>query len=76
MPMMLLLASAPSVEGLQQLLDSMHSFCAGNGLTISIPKTKVVVFGGGHHGCDWKVAGQDLKRSQFSTYLGILFHED
>ena len=35
-----------SAQGLQQLLDSMQSFCAANGLTISIPKTEVVVCGG------------------------------
>ena len=69
----LLLASA---QGLQQLLDSMQSFCAANGLTISIPKTEVVVYGGGHHDCVWKVAGQHLKRSQDFMYLGMLFHED
>ena len=28
-----------SAQGLQQRLDSMQSFCAANGLTISIPKT-------------------------------------
>ena len=44
-----------SAQGLQQLLDSTQSFCAANGLTISIPKTEVVVFGGGHHHCVWKV---------------------
>ena len=38
-----------SAQGLQQLLDSMQSFYAANGLTISIPKTEIVVFGGGHH---------------------------
>ena len=41
-----------------------------------IAKTEVVVFGGGYHMCSWKVAGQDLKRSQSFTYLGMLFHED
>ena len=65
-----------SAQGLQQLLDSMQSFCAANGLTISIPKTEVVVFGEGHHDCAWKVAGQHLKRSKSFTYLGMLFHED
>lgn len=65
-----------SAQGLQQLLDSMQSFCAANGLTISIPKTEIVVFGGGHHDCVWKVAGQHLKRSKSFTYLGMLFHED
>ena len=65
-----------SAQGLQQLLDSMKSFCAANGLTISIPKTEIVVFGGGHHDCVWKVAGQHLKRSKSFTYLGMLFHED
>ena len=65
-----------SAQGLQSLLDSMQSFCTANGLTISIAKTEVVVFGGGYHMCTWKVAGQDLKRSQSFTYLGMLFHED
>ena len=65
-----------SARGLQQLLDSMQSFCAANGLTISRPKTEIVVFGGGHHDCVWKVAGQHLKRSKSFTYLGMLFHED
>ena len=54
----------------------MQSFCAANGLTISVPKTEVVVFGGGHHDCAWKVAGQHLTCSQSFTYLGMLFHED
>ena len=65
-----------SASGLQQLLDSMQSFCVTNGLTISIHKTEVVVFGGGHFPCTWTVAGQDLKRSLSFTYLGMLFHED
>ena len=56
-----------SAQGLQQLLDSMQSFCAANGLTISIPKTEIVVFGGGHHDCVWKVAGQHLERSKSFT---------
>ena len=54
----------------------MQSLCAANGLTISVAKTEVVVFGGGYHMCTWKVAGHDLKRSQSFTYLGMLFHED
>ena len=58
-----------SAQGLQQLLDSMQSFCAANGLTISIPKTEIVVFGGGHHDCVWKVAGQHLKRSKSFTWV-------
>ena len=45
-----------SAEGLQQLLDSMQGFCMANGLTISVPKTEVVVFGGGYHVCTWRVA--------------------
>ena len=61
-----------SAQGLQQLLDSMQSFCAANGLTISIPKTEVVVFVGGHHDCVWKVAGQHLKCNKSFTYLGML----
>ena len=35
-----------TASGLQQLLDSMQGFCLASGLTISIPKTEVVVFGG------------------------------
>ena len=58
------------------VLVSRQSFCAANGLTISIPKTKVALFGQGHHDCAWKVAGQDLKCSQSFTYQGMLFHED
>ncbi len=46
---------SPSAQGLQQLLDTMQSFCVTNGLTISIPKTEVVVFGGGHQQCQWHV---------------------
>ena len=30
-----------SAQGLQQLLDSMQSFCVANGLTISIPKKRL-----------------------------------
>ena len=46
------------------------------GLTSTITKTEVVVFGGGELGCTWNVAGQKLKRRQSFTYLGMLFHED
>ena len=65
-----------SAQGLQSLLDSMQSFCAASGLTISVAKTEVVVCGGGYHMCTWTGAGQDLKRSQSFTCLGMLFHED
>ena len=50
----------------------MHSFCAANGLIVSIPETEVVVLG---RDCAWKVAGQELKSSQSFTYLGMLFHQ-
>ena len=66
---------SPSPQGLQQLLDTMHSFCVTNGLTI-IPKTEVVVFGGGHQQCQWHVGGHRLKHSESFIYLGMLFHED
>lgn len=36
-----------TAAGLQQLSDSVQGFCVANGLT-SLPKTAVVVFGGGH----------------------------
>ena len=67
---------SPSAQGLQQLLDTMQSFCVTNGLTISIPRTEVVVFGGGHQQCQWHVGGHCLKRSESFIYLGMLFHED
>ena len=54
---------SPSAQGLQQLLDTMQSFCVTNGLTISIPKTEVVVFGGGHQQCQWHVGGYRLMGS-------------
>ena len=64
-----------TASGLQQLLDSMQVFCLASGLTTSIPKTEVVVFGSGHHDCAWAAAGQQLQRSQSFTYLSM-FHED
>ena len=67
---------SPSAQGLQQLLDTMQLFCVTNGLTISIPKTEVVVFGGGHQQCHWHVGRHRLKRSESFIYLGMLFHED
>ena len=67
---------SPSAQGLQQLLDTMQSFCVTNGLTISVLKTEVVVFGGGHQQCQWHVGGHRLKRSESFIYLGMLFHED
>ena len=67
---------AASAQGLQQLLGSMQSSCAANGLTISIPKTDILVCGGGHHDCAWQVAGQLLKRSQTFNYLDMLFHKE
>ena len=54
----------------------MQSFCVTNGLTISVLKTEVVVFGGGHQQCQWHVGGHRLKRSESFIYLGMLFHED
>ena len=67
---------SPLAQGLQQLLDTMQSFCVTNGLTISVLKTEVVVFGGGHQQCQWHVGGHRLKRSESFIYLGMLFHED
>ena len=41
----------------------------------SISKTEVVGFGGGHHDCACKMAGQQLTHSQSSTYLSKLFRK-
>ena len=54
----------------------MQSLCVTNRLTISIPKTEVVVFSGGHQQCQWHVRGHRLKRSESFIDLGMLFHED
>ena len=67
---------SPLAQGLQQLLDTLQSFCVTNGLTISIPKTEVVVFGVGHQPRQWHVGSHRLKRSESFIYLGMLFHED
>ena len=67
---------SPSAQGLQLLPDTMQSFCVTNGLTISIPKTEVVVFGGDQQQCQWHVGSHRLKRSESFIYLGMLFHED
>lgn len=50
------------------VLDSMQSFRVAKGLTISIPDTKATLF----PMCTWKVAGQDLRRNQSFTYVGVL----
>ena len=72
-----LYASGLQARGLRSQDLVVHlAIHAANGLTISIPKTEIVVFGGGHHDCVWMVAGQHLKRSKSFTYLGMLFHED
>ena len=34
-----------SEEGLQTLLDALHTFCISHHLRVNVPKTKVVVFG-------------------------------
>ena len=67
---------SPSAQGLQQLLDTMQLFCVANGLTISVLKTEVVVFGGGHQQRQWHVGGHRLERSESFIDLGMLFHED
>ena len=60
-----------SSAGLQSLLDGMHDFCSGKGLT----KTEVVVFNGPAPGCSWHVAGRLLPQSSSFKYLGLIFHE-
>ena len=63
-----------SAQGLQQLISSMHQFCAGMGLTISPTKTEVMVFHGPAAG-SWHVNGQTLPVSSSFKYLGLIFHE-
>ena len=63
-----------TASGLQGLLDSMHAFCLGWGLTISPSKTEVVVFNGSS-GDTWRVGQHVLPRSASFKSLGIVFHE-
>ena len=67
---------SPSAWGLQLLLDTMQSFCVTNGLTISILKIDVVVFGGGHQYGQWHVGGHRRKPSESFIYMGMQFHEN
>ena len=60
-------------QGLQLLIDSMHSFCVSMGLTISVAKTEVVVFHGAGIGGRWSLHGLILSSS--FKYLGLVFHE-
>lgn len=61
-----------AAQGLQDVLDSMQSVCAANGLIIGVAQTKAVVFRGACLSCTKKIAGQDLKSSQSFTYLDLL----
>lgn len=63
-----------SSPGLQALLDGMHDFCMGLGLTVSPTKTEVVVFNG-NSSDTWHVGQHQLPRSAAFEYLGFIFHE-
>ena len=63
-----------TVAGLQGLLDSMHAFWLGLGLTISPSKTEGVVFNGSSSDT-WHVEQHVLPQSASLKYLGIVFHE-
>ena len=60
--------------GLQALLEGMHAFCQGLGLTISPSKTEVVVFNG-TASSTWHVGQHQLPQSASFKYLGLVFHE-
>ncbi len=64
-------------HGLQHLIDGMHQFCLGMGLTISPTKTEVVVF---HpqpldSQLTWHVGGKLLPVSPSFKYLGLIFDQ-
>ena len=61
-------------QGLQILIDGMHSFCVSIGLTISVAKIEVVVHGPGIEGSR-SLHGLALPRSSSFRYLGLIFHE-
>ncbi|RYE04530.1 MAG: reverse transcriptase family protein [Rickettsiaceae bacterium] len=63
-----------SSAGLQALLDGMHGFCHGLGLTVSPSKTEVVVFNG-IASDTWHVGRHQLPQSASFKYLGLVFHE-
>ncbi len=64
-------------RGLQHLIDEMHQFCLGMGLTISPTKTEVVVV---HpqpldSQLTWHVGGKLLPVSPSFKYLGLIFQQ-
>ncbi len=66
-----------SSGGLQHLIDGVHQFCLGMGLTISPTKTEVVVFRPQplDSRLTWHVGGELLPVSPSFKYLGQIFHQ-
>ena len=64
------------VTQLLQLHQPHEDYQHPNLVSLSLWKTEVVVFGGGHQQCQWHVAGHRLKRTEPFIHLGMLFYED
>ena len=67
---------ARSREIVQSLLDTLGAFCAANGLTVSVTKTKWIVGGWVPKGRDWgelTYRGAPIERVAQFKYLGLVF---
>ena len=68
---------AESPEGLQKMLNTLHSYTEEWSLSVNIPKTKVVVFRNGgklHQDESWTYNNVDLETVNEFKYLGLLFN--
>ena len=65
-----------SINGLQRLLNILHTFCVARDLVVNTIKTKVVVFKNGgllSRNEVWSYAGKTLEVVPCFTYLGLNF---
>ena len=65
---------AKSPQGLQRLIDLVCDFCGFMGMTVSVIKTKVLVFNTAFPGpLQWSCGGQQLEIVVDFKYLGLIF---
>ena len=66
-----------SVEGLQNMLNTLYDYTIKWGLSVNIEKTKIVVFRQGgktRHHETWVYNGSNIDIVDQFCYLGVLFH--
>lgn len=63
-------------QGLQQLTDAVHAFCADMGMRINATKTEVVVFDKHSAGHQWTAGHHALPQVLPFKYLGLIFSHD